>query len=62
MGRTARVRREDVLAAARREFLEGGYVGTTLAQIGARVGVSPAALLRHAPTKQSLFDQAMGQP
>ena len=62
MGRTARVRREDVLAAARAGFLEGGYAGTTLAQIAARVGVSPAALLRHAPNKQALFDQAMGLP
>lgn len=62
MGRTARVHREDVLAAARAGFLEGGYAGTTLAQIAARLGVSPAALLRHAPTKQALFDQAMGLP
>jgi AcrR family transcriptional regulator len=62
MGRTARVHRGDVLAAARAGFLEGGYAGTTLAQIAARLGVSPAALLRHAPTKQALFDQAMGLP
>jgi AcrR family transcriptional regulator len=62
MGRTARVRREDVLAAARAGFLEGGYAGTTLAQIAARLGISPAAVLRHAPTKQALFDQAMGLP
>src|SRR5262245_15059421 len=60
MGRTARVHREEVLAAARAGFLEGGYAGTTLAQIAARLGISPAALLRHAPTKQALFDQAMG--
>jgi len=62
MGRTARVRREDVLVAARAGFLEGGYAGTTLAQIAARLGISPAAVLRHAPTKQALFDQAMGLP
>jgi len=62
MGRTARVRREDVLAAARAGFLEGGYAGTTLAQIAGRLGISPAAVLRHAPTKQALFDQAMGLP
>ena len=62
MGRTARVRREDVLAAARAGFLEGGFGGTTLAQIAARLGISPAAVLRHAPTKQALFDQAMGLP
>jgi AcrR family transcriptional regulator len=62
MGRPARVRREDVLAAARAGFLEGGYAGTTLAQISAKLGISPAAVLRHAPTKQALFDQAMGLP
>jgi len=51
-----------VLAAARAGFLEGGYAGTTLAQIAARLGISPAAVLRHAPTKQALFDQAMRLP
>ena len=60
MGRTARVRRDQVLAAAREAFLEGGYAGTTLAEIGGRVGVSPAAILRHAPTKKALFQAALG--
>ena len=55
MGRPAKVHREDVLAAARDAFVRGGYEGTTLADISARLGVSPAALLRHAPTKQALF-------
>lgn len=60
MGRPARIHREDVLAAARAAFLDGGYEGTTLADISSRVGVTPAALLRHAPTKQALFTAAMG--
>lgn len=60
MGRTARVTREQVLAAAREEFVERGYDGTTLAAIGARIAVSPAALLRHAPTKRDLFMRCMG--
>ncbi|MEO8191062.1 MAG: helix-turn-helix domain-containing protein [Acidobacteriota bacterium] len=60
MGRRARIQREDVLAAARDAFVRGGYEGTTLADISARLGVSPAALLRHAPTKQALFTAAMG--
>ena len=58
MGRRPRVSREQVLAAARQAFGERGYDGTTLAAIAARVAVSPAALLRHAPSKQALFDAA----
>ncbi len=61
MGRTPRVTREEVLAAARETFVEHGYAGATLAQIGSRLAVSPAALLRHAPTKKALFLAAMGQ-
>lgn len=59
MGRHARVSREDVLHAARQAFRERGYEGTTLATISSRVGVSPAALLRHAPNKEALFAAAM---
>jgi TetR/AcrR family transcriptional repressor of mexJK operon len=59
MGRPARVSREDVMRAAREAFSERGFDGTTLAAIGARVGLSPAALLRHAPTKEELFSAAM---
>jgi AcrR family transcriptional regulator len=59
MGRPARVSREQVLAEARHAFARGGFHGTTLADIGARLGVSPAALLRHAPTKEALFTLAM---
>ena len=59
MGRPARVTREQVLAAAREAFAARGYDGTTLAYIAAQVGVSPAALLRHAPTKHALFATAM---
>jgi AcrR family transcriptional regulator len=59
MGRRARVSREEVLRAAREAFAERGFDGTTLAAIGARVGLSPSALLRHAPTKEALFSAAM---
>ena len=60
MGRQAKVTRPEVLRAAREAFVDGGYEGTTLADIGARLGVSPAALFRHAPTKKALFAAAMG--
>ncbi len=59
MGRRARVSRDDVLGAAREAFAERGYDATTLAAIAARIGVSPAALLRHAPSKAALFQAAM---
>ncbi len=62
MGRRARVSREEVLRAAREAFAERGFDGTTLAAIGARVGLSPSALLRHAPTKEALFSAAMSAP
>jgi AcrR family transcriptional regulator len=59
MGRPARVTREQVLGEARRAFAERGFEGTTLADIASRLNVSPAALLRHAPSKQALFAAAM---
>lgn len=58
MGRRPRVDREQVLAAARAVFGERGFDGATLAAIAGRVGLTPAALLRHAPTKQALFEAA----
>ena len=61
MGRTARVNREQVLSAAREAFVERGYEGATLSNIAGRIGVSPAALLRHAPTKRDLFLACMGE-
>ncbi|HKA36510.1 MAG TPA: TetR/AcrR family transcriptional regulator [Thermoanaerobaculia bacterium] len=59
MGRPERVTREQVLVEARKAFAERGFEGTTLADIGARLGISPAALLRHAPSKEALFHFAM---
>src|SRR5258706_10916153 len=59
MGRRPRVTRDEVLDTARQVFAERGFEGATLTAIAARVGVSPAALLRHAPTKDALFTAAM---
>jgi TetR/AcrR family transcriptional repressor of mexJK operon len=61
MGRTARVNRSQVLSAAREAFVERGYEGATLSEIAGRIGVSAAALLRHAPTKRDLFVACMGE-
>src|SRR5262245_58266368 len=59
MGRKPLRSRQQVLAAARSVFAERGYEGATLAAIANRVGLSPAALLRHAPNKEALFAAAM---
>lgn len=59
MGRRPKVTREEVLGAARACFAVGGLAGTTLADIAGRLRVSPAALLRHAATKDELFAAAM---
>lgn len=59
MGRRPKVTQEEVLQAAREAFSERGFEGTTLTAIAARLDVSPAALLRHAPTKEALFTAAM---
>jgi AcrR family transcriptional regulator len=61
MGRRPLRSRQEVLAAARSVFSERGYEGATLAAIAQRVGLSPAALLRHAPTKEALFTAAMAR-
>jgi AcrR family transcriptional regulator len=60
MGRRPKVTRDEVLAAAREAFAERGFEATTLAAIAGRLAVSPAALLRHAPSKEALFSAAMG--
>jgi AcrR family transcriptional regulator len=56
------VSRDDVLRASRDAFGERGYDGTTLADRAGRLGVRPAALLRHAPGKRELFKAAMAPP
>ena len=58
MGRRARVTRSEVLQAARDVFSARGFEGATLSHIAARLGISAAAILRHAPTKEALFKVA----
>jgi AcrR family transcriptional regulator len=59
MGRRPKVTRAAVLDAARTVFGERGFDGATLAAIAARLDLSPSALLRHAASKQDLFEAAM---
>lgn len=51
-----------MLAESRRCFLERGFEGTTLSMIATRLGITPAALFRHAATKEDLFQNAMASP
>ncbi len=49
-------RRQSILAAARRLFLEHGYHATTTRQIARAGGVSDALVYRYFPSKRDLFD------
>jgi AcrR family transcriptional regulator len=59
MGRPPTITRDDLLAAARRVFGAKGYDGATLADIAGELKVTPAAVLRHFPSKLALFGAAM---
>lgn len=59
MGRPAIIRRERLLEAARGVFARKGFEAATLADIAAELKVTAAAVLRHFPTKQALFEAAM---
>jgi AcrR family transcriptional regulator len=59
MGRPPTIHRKQLLEAARALFARKGYEATTLAEIAAAVKVTPAAILRHAGSKEKLFVEAM---
>src|SRR5436190_5157732 len=59
MGRPPRIRRDQILDTARRVFAAKGFAAATLADIAGELGVTPAALLRHAVSKDALFAEAM---
>jgi len=59
MGRPPRINRDQILEAARAVFVSRGFEATTLAEVGRRIGVTPAAILRHFTSKQELFLSAM---
>jgi AcrR family transcriptional regulator len=48
-------RHEEILAAARAEFSEHGYLATTTDAVAARAGVSKGLLFRYFPTREELF-------
>src|SRR3954471_23006277 len=59
MGRPPTIRRDQLLESARRIFAAKGFAATTLPDIAAELRVTPAALLRHADSKEALFRAAM---
>ena len=59
MGRRPVIHRDELLDSARRIFAAKGFAATTLADIADELGVTPAALLRHAESKEALFRAAM---
>lgn len=62
MGRPRQVTEEKLLETARGCFARGGYDGTTLDDIAGQLGVTAAALLRRAGSKNQLFLQSMCSP
>jgi len=59
MGRPPTIQRQQLLETARRIFAQKGFEAATLADIARELSVTPAALLRHAASKQALFAQSM---
>lgn len=52
-------RRAEILRAAARLFAERGYNGTSLREVAAEVGLSPAGLIHHFPDKVSLLEAVL---
>jgi AcrR family transcriptional regulator len=52
-------KREKILAAARRVFLEDGFDGASMQHITALSGVSKATVYNHFPSKENLFEAVM---
>src|SRR6266849_7906545 len=59
MGRPPTISRDQLLAAARQVFAAKGFEGATLADSAGELNVTPAAVLRHVPSKRALFSEAM---
>jgi AcrR family transcriptional regulator len=47
--------RQEILAAAKRLFLSQGFTATPMRQIARAVGITPAAIYNHYPSKDQLF-------
>ena len=47
--------RQEILVAAKRLFLSQGFTATPMRQIAREVGITPAAIYNHYPSKDRLF-------
>jgi AcrR family transcriptional regulator len=56
---TADLRRPQVLSAALNEFGDGGYYGTTVADVARAASISPAYVFKLFPSKELLFAAAL---
>ena len=54
--------REAIIEAAREQFSELGYRGTTLRSVGSTAGVDPKLVLHYFGSKQQLFAQSLELP
>ncbi len=54
------ISRDELIAAARQAFAEGGYAGASMGGIAERAGLRKASLFHHFPTKQALYFEVLG--
>ena len=54
-------RKAAILAVAKVLFSDKGYHGVAVDEIARRVGVSPAILYRHFPSKEALYEEVLNQ-
>ena len=52
-------RRATILAVAKLLFSDKGYHGVSVDEIARRLGVSPAILYRHFPSKEALYEEVL---
>ncbi|MDH5446050.1 MAG: TetR/AcrR family transcriptional regulator [Gammaproteobacteria bacterium] len=55
----ANERRASILAVAKVLFADKGYNGVAVDEIARRLGVSPAVLYQHFPSKEALYDEVL---
>ncbi len=57
----ANERRASILAVAKVLFADKGYNGVAVDEIARRLGVSPAVLYQHFPSKEALYEAVLNQ-